>query len=167
MTLLYPRFMKKELVFQQVNGFATVDGEIFEKEIIFNVSGVPANQNVQLVIDYQLMGEDNQVLYQGTKQINFTPMPLEFALSQNYPNPFNPVTHIKYDLPEKSDVVLLIYDIMGREVATLINQQQEPGYRSVMWDGLNRSGQKVSAGMYFYTIQAGKFRQTKKMILLK
>jgi len=60
-----------------------------------------------------------------------------------------------------------LIDIMGREVATLINQQQEPGYRSVMWDGLNRSGQKVSAGMYFYTIQAGKFRQTKKMILLK
>ena len=83
------------------------------------------------------MGEDNQVLYQGTQQINFTPMPLEFTVSQNYPNPFNPVTHIKYDLPEKSDVVLLIYDIMGREVATLINQQQEPGYRSVMWDGLN------------------------------
>ena len=158
---------EKELVFQQVNGFAAADGEIVEKEIVFNVSGVPEKQNVQLVIDYQLMGDNNEVLYQGSQQINFTPMPLEFALSQNYPNPFNPITRIKYDLPEKSDVVLLVYDIMGREVATLINEQQEPGYRSIMWDGLNSSGQRVSAGMYFYTIQAGKFRQTKKMILLK
>ncbi|MBJ12042.1 MAG: hypothetical protein CMG62_03045, partial [Candidatus Marinimicrobia bacterium] len=158
---------EEELILQQVNGFASADGENTEKEIIFDVSGVPANQNVQLVIDYQMMGDNNEVLFQGSQQVNFTPMPLEFALSQNYPNPFNPVTHIKYDLPERSDVVLLIYDLMGREVATLINEQQEPGYRSIMWDGLNRSGQKVSAGMYFYTIQAGSFRQTKKMILLK
>ena len=94
-------------------------------------------------------------------------MPDEFTLHQNYPNPFNPVTQIRYDLPEKSNVTLLIYDILGREVATLLNGELEPGYHSVIWNGQNKMGQAVSAGLYLYIIQAGEFRQTKKMVLLK
>ena len=99
--------------------------------------------------------------------MNFVPMPDEFALHQNYPNPFNPVTQIRYDLPEKSNVTLLIFDILGREVAALLDGEQEPGYHSIMWNGQNRFGQAVGAGMYFYSIQTGQFRQTRKMILLK
>ena len=102
-------------------------------------------------------------------------IPDVFALHQNYPNPFNPVTTISYDLPEVAQVVISIYDIMGREVKTLVNLEQIAGFKSVVWDATNNMGQPVSAGMYLYRIsalqqnggQAGDFYQVKKMVLLK
>jgi hypothetical protein len=93
--------------------------------------------------------------------------PDRFALHQNYPNPFNPTTQIRYDLPESEFVSINIYDVMGRKIKSLININQEAGYRSITWNATNDLGQPVSAGMYIYTIQAGEFRQTKKMVLLK
>ena len=94
-------------------------------------------------------------------------VPEVFALHQNYPNPFNPTTTINYDIPESQVVSIMIYDIMGREVRSLVNEFQEVGYRSVRWDATDNFGRVVSAGMYVYTIQAGDFRQVKKMVLLK
>jgi flagellar hook assembly protein FlgD len=94
-------------------------------------------------------------------------LPESYVLYQNYPNPFNPITTLSYDLPEDALVNITIYDMMGRQVKTLINDQQTAGYRSVQWNGTNNIGQPVSAGLYLYTIQAGEFRQTKKMVLLK
>ena len=94
-------------------------------------------------------------------------MPEVFALHQNYPNPFNPSTRIKYDLPEAENVQIMIYDIMGRKVRTLINEYQDIGYRTTLWDATDDYGRAVSAGMYVYTIHAGDFRQVRKMILLK
>ena len=93
--------------------------------------------------------------------------PLVFSLDQNYPNPFNPITRIDYELPKTELVSLKIFDVMGREVVSLINEVQKPGRRFVLWDATNNLGQSVSAGMYIYTIQAGEFRKTKKMVLLK
>ena len=90
-----------------------------------------------------------------------------FALHQNYPNPFNPTTQIRYDLPLYEYVTVIIYDVMGRKIKSLINTNQEAGYRSITWDATNDLGQPVSAGMYIYTIQAGEFRKTRKMVLLK
>ena len=94
-------------------------------------------------------------------------MPTEYALLHNYPNPFNPVTTLSYDLPEDALVNITIYDMMGRQVSTLVNSQQSAGYKSVQWNATNNAGQPVSAGLYLYTIQAGEFRQTRKMVLLK
>ena len=94
-------------------------------------------------------------------------LPAEFHLLQNYPNPFNPQTTLRYDLPERSEVVLTIYDILGRQVRTLVQGVEEPGYRSVIWDGTNDLGQQVSAGVYLYQINAGAFTQIRKMVLLK
>jgi arabinogalactan endo-1,4-beta-galactosidase len=85
----------------------------------------------------------------------------------NYPNPFNPITTLEYDLPEDAVVNITIYDMMGRVVNTLLNGSQTAGYKSIQWDATNNLGDPVSAGLYIYTIQAGEFRQTKKMILLK
>ena len=85
----------------------------------------------------------------------------------NYPNPFNPITTLEYDLPEDAVVNITIYDMMGRVVNTLVNGSQTAGYKSIQWDATNNLGDPVSAGLYIYTIQAGEFRQTKKMILLK
>ena len=93
--------------------------------------------------------------------------PTAFALLQNYPNPFNPVTTIRYDLPQESHVHLVIYDILGREVKTIVNSKEQAGYRSVRWDGLNSYGQEVSAGMYFYRLETSDFSKVQKMVLLK
>ena len=89
------------------------------------------------------------------------------VLHPNFPNPFNPVTTLRYDLPEDAMVNITIYDMMGRQVKTLINDQQTAGYRSTQWNATNDAGSPVSAGIYLYMIQAGDFRQTRKMVLLK
>ncbi|HIN26412.1 MAG TPA: T9SS type A sorting domain-containing protein [Candidatus Marinimicrobia bacterium] len=94
-------------------------------------------------------------------------IPDEFAIHQNYPNPFNPVTTLRYDLPENGLVNITIYDMLGRQVKTLVNQTQDAGYRSVVWDATNDYGKPVSAGIYLYQIHAGEYMQTKKMVLLK
>jgi len=94
-------------------------------------------------------------------------LPIAFNLYNNFPNPFNPVTTFRYDLPEDELVDITIYDMMGRVVKTLINDQQTAGYRSLQWNATNDAGSPVSAGIYIYMIQAGEFRQVRKMVLLK
>jgi len=93
--------------------------------------------------------------------------PLIYKLHSAYPNPFNPVATLNYDLPEDELVNITIYDMMGRVVKTLINDQQTAGHKSIQWNAINNTGQPVSTGLYLYTIEAGKFRQTKKMVLMK
>jgi len=91
----------------------------------------------------------------------------DYVLGFAYPNPFNPTTTIRYDLPENSHVNIMIYDIMGRVVRTLVNNRQSAGFKSVIWDATNELGQPVSAGMYLYKVQVGEFVQIRKMVLLK
>ena len=93
--------------------------------------------------------------------------PASFPILYNYPNPFNPVTHLRYNLPEDALVNITIYDMMGRQVSTLVSSQQTAGFKSVVWNATNDKGTSVSAGLYLYTIEAGHYRQTKKMVLLK
>ena len=99
--------------------------------------------------------------------VDIASVPDAYSLHQNYPNPFNPTTQIRYGLKENTYVNIDIYNLMGKRVKSLVNVDQDAGYRSVYWDATNDLGQPVSAGMYIYTIQAGEFRQTKKMVLLK
>ena len=124
------------------------------------------------VYDYRIADVD----YDGNKEYHSlqilgvspsSPLPESYVLYQNYPNPFNPITQIKYELPKLSLVNITIYDMMGRVVKTLMNEQQSAGYKSVQWNATNNAGQPVSAGLYLYTIQAGEFRQVRKMVLLK
>ncbi len=88
--------------------------------------------------------------------------PKEFSLNQNYPNPFNPSTKIEYQLPMDSKVTLKIYDILGKEVAALVNEFQPAGFKEIEF---NSSG--LASGIYFYRIQADGFVATKKMMVLK
>jgi len=92
---------------------------------------------------------------------------ITYNLYNAYPNPFNPITTLRYDLPEDALVNITIYDMMGRQVKTLVNGSQTAGYRTVQWNAINNAGQPVSAGLYLYTFQAGEFRQIRKIILLK
>jgi protocatechuate 3,4-dioxygenase beta subunit len=94
-------------------------------------------------------------------------IPTDFALNQNYPNPFNPSTQIQYALPIDANVSITIYDVMGREVRSLVNKTVSAGYHSTLWNATNNLGAPVSAGVYIYTISANEYRDVKKMILLK
>ena len=93
--------------------------------------------------------------------------PAGFSLEQNYPNPFNPLTRIQFSIPKDGFAQLVIYDVLGREVHRLINNYVKAGNHLVLWDGKNMFGELVGAGMYFYQLKAGEFRQTRKMVLLK
>jgi hypothetical protein len=98
----------------------------------------------------------------GVEENNNLSIPEDFSLAQNYPNPFNPNTTIVYNLPVSSDVMLKVYDVLGREVATLVNEEKAAGNYQVEFDASN-----LSSGIYYYTITAGDFHQTKKLVLLK
>jgi aminopeptidase N len=87
---------------------------------------------------------------------------LRYSLDQNYPNPFNPATNLQFTVAEVQNVSLRLYDLLGKEVATLVNAQMRPGKYTVRWDGTN-----APSGIYFYRLQAGHFTQTRKLILLK
>ena len=85
----------------------------------------------------------------------------------NYTISFDPAKELRFDLPANALVNITIYDMMGRVVSNLVNSQQNAGYKSIQWNATNNLGEPVSAGMYIYMIQAGEFRQVRKMILLK
>jgi len=94
-------------------------------------------------------------------------LPKKIALSQAYPNPFNPATTISYRLLDANHVRVDIYDMVGNKVCTLVNQRQDAGTRSILWNAINDRGQPVAAGVYLYTVQAGGDWISKKMVLLK
>ena len=94
-------------------------------------------------------------------------LPITYELYNAYTNPFNPITTLRYDLPENAVVNITIYDMMGRQVKSLVNGLEPAGYRSIQWDATNDTGQPVSAGLDLYMIQAGDYIQTNKMVLLK
>ena len=123
--------------------------------------------NPEFIIMYEIIGLDGSVLSRGTKTIHYIHVPGEFALHQNYPNPFNPVTTINYDLAKDGHISIVVYDLLGREVKTLINEVQNAGYTSIRWDGTDNRGKTLASGMYFYQMYTGDFILVRKMVLLK
>ena len=94
--------------------------------------------------------------------------PEAYALRNNFPNPFNPETTLKYDLPDAGDVKLVVYNMLGQAVRTLVNEHKTAGRYAVQWDATNDRGQAMSSGIYFYRVQVeGEFTDVKKMLLLK
>ena len=95
-------------------------------------------------------------------------IPKEYSLGNNYPNPFNPTTQINYSLPKNSDIKLIIYDLLGNKLKTLLDDKyQSAGFKNIKWNGTNELGAKTSSGVYFYALKSGRLYQTKKMILIK
>lgn len=110
------------------------------------------NINLKLLIgDYEYIENNREILIPGS-----------ISLNQNYPNPFNPITTIEYSLPEKSSVQLKVFDILGKEITTLVNGEITPGKYEVIFQGT-----ELTSGVYFYTLRIGDFIETKKMLLLK
>jgi hypothetical protein len=101
-------------------------------------------------------------------QLLINQIPLQYELSQNFPNPFNPVTSIRFGLPVASAVTLKVYNVIGEEVAALLDHEpKQAGYHLQVWNGLDKRGQPVPSGVYFYRINAGAFSATKKMLFIK
>jgi hypothetical protein len=111
----------------------------------------------------------------GPCHVHFGPYPVmlkpeiphEFSLEQNHPNPFNPETQIRYALPHATQVKLVLYNILGRKVRTLVDEYQPAGYKTVHWDGKDQDGNEVSSGIYFYRLQAGEYNEIRKMVIVK
>ena len=121
-------------------------------------------------IDTVKVSGDDRVVYVNRYEFLSTEtngMPTEFALHENYPNPFNPSTTLRFDLPELSDVNVIIYNMLGQEVKTFNMQNISAGHHSIKWNATNDLGDPVSAGVYLYQLQTRDFVKTRKMILLK
>ncbi|MCB0306205.1 MAG: T9SS type A sorting domain-containing protein, partial [Calditrichaeota bacterium] len=142
-----------ELILLSLGGFSgTVDLGIF----VTDGDNATVSDTIQVVIE-PLVG----IGLPGTG------VPAQYALEPNYPNPFNPNTVIRFQLPEAQEVRLTVYSILGQKVRTLISERLAAGYHQAVWDGLNERGAQMSSGMYIYRLEAGKFQQVRKMILLK
>ena len=99
--------------------------------------------------------------------VSETGLPDRFTLYQNYPNPFNPVYTIRYELPQASEVSLIVYNILGREVTRLVDGYLEPGYHQVRWDSKDQDGRNVSSGIYIARLVTPEYTKSIKMVLLK
>jgi hypothetical protein len=134
------------------------------------------NHSLMLVYNEVIDGVPHSVsMTPNFEGISFVPnevapsviLPESFSLAQNAPNPFNPQTRIDYDIPKATNVKLEIFNVLGQQVKTLVNDFQEAGAKSVIWDGRDNSGYTVSSGIYFYRMEAGDFSMTRKMMMLK
>lgn len=137
------------------NSFTTTlsdSGNTIVKVVVSDLYGLSASNSWNFLVT-------------GVEKVPGTPK--SFELGQNYPNPFNPTTTISFDLPKLENVRIVVYDILGREVRTLVDQEMAAGRYHVMWNGTNDKGQGVSTGVYFYRMEAGNFISLKKMLLVK
>ena len=125
---------------------------------------IPGLSDISNVLVSDPSGRINELL--GAR-IDLRALPMDYALSQNYPNPFNPDTQIPYQLPENVDVSLIVYNTLGQQVRVLVNEKQDAGFYRMTWDGKDEIGRRVSSGIYLVRIEAGKFKQVRKMVLLK
>ena len=146
--------------------FGNTDGTVFKSDIELQNS----RRDSHLPMWGTFQGNNQRTGNQNNSDLQIEEdflIPKAYTLHQNYPNPFNPLTKIRYELPENDLVSINIYDVVGRNIKTLMNVNQNAGYYSIHWDATNEKGEGVSAGIYIYVIQAGEFRATKKMVLLK
>ena len=141
---------------------------INERKVLLNFLDhkevIPNNKNS--VYDLKVIAGDQEYVKSMSQEI-LSSIPEEFSLGQNYPNPFNPITQMEYSLPQSSKVIISIYNVLGQEIKTLVNKEQDYGYHYVSWDGTDRLGKSVASGVYFTQMRSDGFSQSKKMLLLK
>jgi hypothetical protein len=191
----YDRNGKIEGVQTEVQGMLDKLKATLPKDTLGNVIGsgtlshsdsVAVNGKLNVVAgiwNYYFVSNDRSLGVHNTKyavgllyrSLGWTPLsvkqidgfPKEYALNQNYPNPFNPSTTIRFSIPQETKVKLVVYDMTGAVVKTILNDALSAGNKEATWDGTNSNGAKVATGMYIYRLEAGNFTATKKMLLLK
>ncbi len=141
-------------------------------DICYELDGEPIALNTQIdlindIVTAQIDKCGNIQLVINSNKPIVEEVPNSYKLFQNHPNPFNPRTIIQYDIPEATNVSLSVYDLLGRNIKTLINEHQKAGHYSVQWAGLDYAGNKVSSGIYFYRLETEQFSKTYKMIMVK
>ena len=147
----YPQTLKFWLVDELLK---TTQNLRSSKEFVFNSTANSNTKKLKLLI-----GNEDFIKKEFAEMQLF---PNEFKLHQNFPNPFNPTTNILFSIPSEEKVLLKIYNVLGKEVTTLLNEVKPAGTHSVTFDG-----KSLASGVYFYSIEAGTFSNTKKFILLK
>ena len=140
-----------------------------EHDIIFNVTYWYWLESISISGDAELFGPITLTIPYNDPNSNSTPIPIEYGLFQNYPNPFNPSTEISFMLTVDSRVELSIYDIEGRKVITLLDNEIVSGEQihSIVWNGKDQAGKNVSSGIYFYKLSDGENIETRRMLLIK
>ena len=142
--------------------------DIQERKVSHEIlnQGLTIKKDPNLDYDLKLVAGDIDYVATMTEEI-LNNIPSVYSLSQNYPNPFNPVTKMNYALPKRSRVIISVYNVLGQEVTTLLNKEQDYGYNTVTWNGTDRIGKQVASGVYFARLTTKNFSQTKKMLMLK
>jgi FlgD Ig-like domain len=131
------------------------------------IAGLALLAAVLLVGGYLLLQDDGGPLLPGGTTTE--PAPQEgdgFSLEQNQPNPFRDVTAIIFQIPVRAPVKLVIYNTLGAPVITLVDEEQDPGFHQVQWDGVDRNGNRLPGGVYFYQLTAGERQALRRMVLL-
>ncbi len=165
---LIQRLAKASLRLSQNNKFlAVLNMNIFKARVFALRISNHISQSTAISLNYSADGVIDLIQYDDnipviTPNIEDYLIPKSYDLSQNYPNPFNPSTTIEYSIPKDANVSIKIYDVLGKEVATLVNDQKSAGTYIINWNASN-----FSSGLYFYRINAGEFTQTRKMFLVK
>jgi len=142
--------------------------DIQERKVSHEIlnQGLAIKKDPNLDYDLKLVAGDIEYVATMTEEI-LNNIPSVYSLSQNYPNPFNPITKMNYALPKRSRVIISVYNVLGQEVTTLLNKEQDYGYHIVTWNGTDRIGKQVASGVYFARLTTKNFSQTKKMLMLK
>ena len=153
------------LDYSQADTINFIDVDVIKVDENFWITGYAAGNNGTITKYKELY-----LVTETESDPNF--IPETFSLKQNYPNPFNPTTSIEFSLPVAADVELIVYNILGQQVASLINEQRFAGNHSVLWNAKDSNGMKLSSGIYFYMLKASgidgnEFQKIKKMVLLK
>ena len=146
---------------------ALIDMAIFKARVIILSFSNQINSETAGILNYNADGVIDLIAEELHRPVNQPKaedylVPASFELKQNYPNPFNPSTTIEYSIPKVANVTLKIFDVLGKEVATLVNESKSAGTYIINWNASN-----YSSGLYFYRINAGSFTETKKMFLVK
>jgi hypothetical protein len=142
--------------------------DVSKRHIIDNflLNEYTIDQKINQIYDLKFVIGD-EVFVQSTLMNLLSQIPEKFSLSQNYPNPFNPVTKMDFSITRTGKVYIVVYNLLGQKVKTLVNETMEYGYHSVIWNGIDELGQPVSSGVYFSELRAEGFRKSKKMLLIK
>jgi hypothetical protein len=142
--------------------------DIQERKVSHEIlnQGLAIKKDPNLDYDLKLVAGDIEYVATMTEEI-LNNIPSVYSLNQNYPNPFNPITKMNYALPKRSRVIISVYNVLGQEVTTLLNKEQDYGYHTVTWNGTDRIGKQVASGVYFARLTTKNFSQTKKMLMLK
>ena len=136
-------------------------------EFVFRTEDTPIQSDFQILdgILVDLAGNVDQMHNIAIGRLDAVPE--AYGLGQNLPNPFNPSTTIEYEVPESGNVRLIVYNLLGQQVRTLVSDNIEAGFHTIVWDGADEFGRGVASGIYIYRMSAGEFKATKRMMFLK